>query len=243
MIKLSYWFQEGCEYRSNQETKGLYVYCSCNVQGVTSFHHWHLLVSCIGRYFLYVMSYPYSYIMMATKFLSQAVKMQMCWCAFVRCVSSDYMSMSMNIWVWVWKLTYTLLVYTAKSACTKLCATCSSVYCCLVRHCVFICFSLSNHLIYLHPLSQPDFSRASKDLLVMGWHLKLSCKAYLNALLYLKPNPLGRYIRLTISTYSFCIMILLLTAVLWLSKFLRSSNKLLIWLIFKKWCFCHGRKK
>lgn len=76
--------------------KGLYVYCSCNVQGATSFYHWQLLVSCIGRYFLYVMTYPYSYIMMATKFLSQAVKMQMCWCAFVHCVSSGYKYMSMK---------------------------------------------------------------------------------------------------------------------------------------------------
>lgn len=90
MIKLSYWFQEGCEYRSDQETKG--AVCVLFLQCTRCDFILPLTTTCFmyRQVFPVCMSYPYSYIMMATKFLSQAVKMQMCWCAFVHCVSSDY---------------------------------------------------------------------------------------------------------------------------------------------------------
>ena len=115
-----------------------------------------------------------------------------CFCSlcFQRAYQSKYKSTPMVCWCVL-----------ATSACTNLCAMYSTVYC-SVRHGVFICFSSLNHLLYLHPLSQPDFSRASKDLLVMEQHLGLPCKLCLSTLLHSEPDSfINRYVRLTISPH------------------------------------------
>lgn len=94
-----------------------------------------------------------------------------------------------------WKCTYDLLGYVPFYV-QHVFSMCGH----LVRHGIFICFDLSGHLLYLHHLTQADFSGVSKHFLVMGWHLGLPCKVYLSTLLNQEPEPfISMYIRLAIS--------------------------------------------